>query len=192
MAYAYHLYDTPGSPRPAGLTPLLVGTTDVLSALSTKSLYRHQLLPFLSTLRALHPRHIPVLLLLACTLHALGDYQTAINLNYEILTIDPGCVEAMSNLGTTLKALGQEDQAYEWWLNALRIRPTYWDAVVSQTHVRLPSDISSHLIRRTTSSASSSTLRRTHLTTITALKLTHRRCACANPLSCKSYRTTAV
>lgn len=145
IAYAYYLYDTSSRPHPAGLTPSLVGHTDVANTLSTESIYRLQLLPLLSSLRALHPRHIPVLLLLACTLFALGDYQAAVTLSYEILAIDPECVEAMSNLGTTLKVLGQEDQAYEWWIKALRIRPTFWDAMVSQAHVRLYTDVSSRL-----------------------------------------------
>ncbi|TFY55582.1 hypothetical protein EVJ58_g8160 [Rhodofomes roseus] len=86
-------------------------------------------MPLLSALRSIHPRHIPVLLLLACTHHTLGDYQTSIALSFEALSIDPECVEAMSNLGTTYKALGREDDAFEWWMKALRIRPTYWDAM---------------------------------------------------------------
>ncbi|KZT65128.1 hypothetical protein DAEQUDRAFT_655912, partial [Daedalea quercina L-15889] len=52
-----------------------------------------------------------------------GDYQTSIVLSDEILSIEPECVEAMSNLGTTYKALGREDHAFEWWMKALHIRP---------------------------------------------------------------------
>ena len=192
MAYAYYLYDTPGRPRPAGLTPSLVGPTDAPGTLSTESIYRLQLLPLLSTLRVLHPRHIPVLLLLACTYYALGDYQTSVSLSYEILAIDPECVEAMSNLGTTFKALGQEDQAYEWWIKALRIRPTYWDAMVSQTRARVCLMTSQVASTRTTYSASSSMLRRMRPITITALRPTPRRCACASPSSFRWYKTTAV
>lgn len=37
----------------------------------------------------------------------------------------------MSNIGTIMKALGDHNQAYEWWWKAIRVRPTYWDAIVS-------------------------------------------------------------
>lgn len=36
----------------------------------------------------------------------------------------------MSNVGTIMKALGRNDQAYEWWWKALRARPVFWDATV--------------------------------------------------------------
>lgn len=36
----------------------------------------------------------------------------------------------MGNIGTTMKAMGRTDQAYEWWWKALQLYPTYWDATV--------------------------------------------------------------
>lgn len=36
----------------------------------------------------------------------------------------------MCNIGTTLRMLGKNEQAFEWWWKALRIRPTYWDIFV--------------------------------------------------------------
>jgi hypothetical protein len=40
-------------------------------------------------------------------------------------------VEAMSNIGTTLKALGRSQEAEAWWWKAIRLRPIHWDATVS-------------------------------------------------------------
>ena len=37
----------------------------------------------------------------------------------------------MYNIGTSMRALGRDDQAYEWWWKAIQSRPTYWDAIVS-------------------------------------------------------------
>lgn len=39
-------------------------------------------------------------------------------------------VEAMNDVGATMKALGRNEQAYEWWWKAIQTRPTYWDATV--------------------------------------------------------------
>ena len=36
----------------------------------------------------------------------------------------------MNNIGTTMKALGRNDQAYEYWWKAIQTQPTYWDAIV--------------------------------------------------------------
>jgi hypothetical protein len=46
-----------------------------------------------------------------------------------ILTQDPQYVEAMSNIGTTLRSLGRTDEAEHWWYQAVQLRPGYWDAV---------------------------------------------------------------
>ena len=37
----------------------------------------------------------------------------------------------MSNMGTTLKAMGQLEVAIQWWWKAVHLRPDYWDAVVN-------------------------------------------------------------
>lgn len=36
----------------------------------------------------------------------------------------------MSNIGTTLKAMGRYQEAEAWWWKAIRLRPIYWDAMV--------------------------------------------------------------
>ncbi|KAI0778188.1 TPR-like protein [Trametes elegans] len=92
-------------------------------------IYRNRLLPLLLAMRELHPNHIPVLLLLACTYYALGDLETSLSISQHILSLNENYVEAMSNIGTTMKALGQTEKAYEWWWKALKLRPTYWDAL---------------------------------------------------------------
>ncbi|EJD03950.1 TPR-like protein [Fomitiporia mediterranea MF3/22] len=91
--------------------------------------YNRQLLPLLQRLRALHPRHLPTLLLLGCVHYALGNFKESLSVNEEILQIDADFVEAMSNMGTTLKAMGQPEDAIQWWWKAIHLRPNYWDAV---------------------------------------------------------------
>ncbi|CDO71565.1 Glycosyltransferase Family 41 protein [Trametes cinnabarina] len=129
MAYAYYLYDSPGPGRtPLGLTPVPIVHSPPEDE-SPDIIYRNRLLPLLLALREIHPNHIPILLLLACTYYALGDLETSLAISYQILAINANYVEAMSNIGTTMKALGRIDKAYEWWWKALKIRPTYWDAL---------------------------------------------------------------
>ncbi|KAH9950334.1 TPR-like protein [Amylocystis lapponica] len=130
MAYAYHLYESQ-TIQHTGLTPFPISSsTGALHDFTPSAdVYRDNLLPLLLTLRSLHPSHIPILLLLTCTFHILGDYASSLALSHEILAIDINCVEAMSNIGTTLKAMGRNDEAYEWWWKALQIRPTYWDVL---------------------------------------------------------------
>lgn len=131
MAYAYHLYESSARHTP-GLTPAPIFGTSGTVATTPTEIYRTRLLPLLSTLRTLHPDHLPLLLLLACTHHELGEYDNSLAIGQEMLIIDPNYVEAMCNLGTTVKAMGQTDQAYEWWWKALQIQPMYWDAMVSR------------------------------------------------------------
>ncbi|KAI0669899.1 TPR-like protein [Trametes maxima] len=129
MAYAYYLYDTPGPGRtPLGLTAVPISHVPPKEDPPDR-VYRERLLPLLLSLRDLHPGHIPILLLLACTYYALGEFQTSLSISHHILSLNAGYVEAMSNIGTTMKALGHTDKAYEWWWKALQLRPTYWDAL---------------------------------------------------------------
>ena len=131
MAYAYFLYDSPGP----GLTPLGLTSVPIFyprpESDGTDYIYRNRLLPLLLALLDYHPEHLPILLLLACTYYALGDFDASLSISHRILSLDPEYVEAMSNIGTTMKALNQTEKAYEWWWKALQIRPTYWDALVS-------------------------------------------------------------
>lgn len=91
---------------------------------------QHPLL--LTILHALHdafPTHLPTLLLLACVYYTHQDYAHSLQYNQMILTQDPQYVEAMSNIGTTLRSLGRTDEAEHWWYQAVQFRPGYWDAV---------------------------------------------------------------
>ncbi|KAI8338675.1 glycosyl transferase family 41-domain-containing protein [Chlamydoabsidia padenii] len=91
---------------------------------------QHPLL--LTVLHSLHdtfPHHLPTLLLLACVYYTHQDYQQSLRYNHLILNQDPHYVEAMSNIGTTLRSLGRTSEAEHWWYQAVQLRPGYWDAV---------------------------------------------------------------
>ncbi|KAI5124687.1 hypothetical protein M0805_004295 [Coniferiporia weirii] len=123
LVYAHRLFNSPLQPvDPAPAIP-------VVDPKSAEHPYTTHLLPLLLELRTLHPRHLPTLLLLGCVYHAIGEYSASISQNEEILRIDGAYVEAMSNLGTTLKAMGRDDDALSWWWRAVSLRPAYWDAV---------------------------------------------------------------
>ncbi|CAO1627817.1 unnamed protein product [Parajaminaea phylloscopi] len=86
------------------------------------------LLPLLYALHEMHPTHLPTLLLLSCAYYSAGDLAASLYWNDRILTIDSRYVEAMSNIGTTLRSLGRWQEAESWWQKAIRLRPGYWDA----------------------------------------------------------------
>ncbi|GAA5980516.1 hypothetical protein JCM10908_001676 [Rhodotorula pacifica] len=86
------------------------------------------LLPLLHTLEALHPDHLPTLLLISCVYYSRGELESSLYYNKRLLQNDPSYVEAMSNIGTTLRAMGRWSEAEKWWWKAIKLRPTYWDA----------------------------------------------------------------
>ncbi|KAH8927877.1 glycosyltransferase family 41 protein [Atractiella rhizophila] len=86
------------------------------------------LLGLLHTVTDLHPTHLPSLLLLSCVYYSRGDLVGSVAQNAKILEIDPNYVEAMSNLGTTYRAMGRTAEAETWWRRAVGIRPSYFDA----------------------------------------------------------------
>jgi predicted O-linked N-acetylglucosamine transferase (SPINDLY family) len=98
------------------------------SAQSARIELHPTLLPLLHTLHRLHPDHLPTLLLLSCAYYSTGDLAASLRYNKMILSIDPAYVESMSNIGTTLRALGRWHEAESWWWRAIRLRPGYWDA----------------------------------------------------------------
>ncbi|KAF9917473.1 hypothetical protein FBU30_000740 [Linnemannia zychae] len=87
------------------------------------------LIPILQTISAIHKSHLPTLLLLACVYYTQRNYKMSLHYNHLILTKDPNYVEAMSNIGTTLRSMGRQPEAESWWWKAVRLRPGYWDAV---------------------------------------------------------------
>ncbi|KAJ2782854.1 hypothetical protein GGI15_002781 [Coemansia interrupta] len=87
------------------------------------------LIDMLQSLHQLHPRHLPTLLLLACTYFSSGQAEKSLEYNRKILDIDPKYVEAMSNIGTTLRSMGYAAEAEAQWWSAIKLSPGYWDAV---------------------------------------------------------------
>ncbi|KAJ1659864.1 hypothetical protein IWQ61_001115 [Dispira simplex] len=87
------------------------------------------LVAMLQALHKLHPTHLPTLLLLACVYFSRNEPQLSLHYNHLILGIDPNYVEAMSNIGTTLRSIGRSAEAEQYWWKAVKHRPGYWDAV---------------------------------------------------------------
>ncbi|KAI8597897.1 glycosyl transferase family 41-domain-containing protein [Dissophora ornata] len=87
------------------------------------------LIPVLEMISNFHKSHLPTLLLLACVYYTQRNYGMSLRYNHLILTKDPNYVEAMSNIGTTLRSMGRQPEAESWWWKAVRLRPGYWDAV---------------------------------------------------------------
>ncbi|KAG0747849.1 hypothetical protein G6F57_007483 [Rhizopus arrhizus] len=87
------------------------------------------LLPLLHSLHNAFPTHLPIILLLACVYYSYQDYASSLQYNQLILKHDANYVEAMSNIGTTLKTMGKTAEAERWWYQAVKLRPGYWDAV---------------------------------------------------------------
>ncbi|KAK0529852.1 hypothetical protein OC834_003515 [Tilletia horrida] len=104
------------------------GNQQKAGATSGASSLHPSLLPLLHTLHDLHPQHLPTLLLMSCVYYSIGNLAGSLWYNKLILSIDPGYVEAMSNIGTTLRALGKWRDAEAWWWKAVKLRPGYWDA----------------------------------------------------------------
>jgi tetratricopeptide (TPR) repeat protein len=69
------------------------------------------------------------ILLGGCFAYALGDYKKAQEWYMHILTLDKNHVEAISNLAATLLALQQKRDAEGYWRQAVKLRPSYFEAV---------------------------------------------------------------
>jgi hypothetical protein len=95
LAHALKLYENPGSGvhPPLGVTarPINPKISDQMLA-DPVQIYSIELLPLLTSLRALHPKHLPTALLLACVQYALNDYEGSLRTSHEILTTDPNSV----------------------------------------------------------------------------------------------------
>ncbi|PSS37737.1 hypothetical protein PHLCEN_2v430 [Hermanssonia centrifuga] len=150
LAYTYHLYHSQNSQVP-GMTPIPLNCTPPIID-NVEQVCKLQILPLLVILRSLHPQDTSILLLMACTYHALRDFDSSLTLSQEILRLEPNSAEAMCNIGTTMMSIGQHDQAYEWWWRALQVHPLYWDAVDHLLNFLFP------LAQQTHNSQHSSTL----------------------------------
>lgn len=69
------------------------------------------------------------MLLVGCLAYGLANYDKAMKWYQAILTQDAEHVEAMSNLAATLFALSRRDDALHYWSAAVKLRPSYFEAV---------------------------------------------------------------
>ncbi|GJJ09471.1 hypothetical protein Clacol_003694 [Clathrus columnatus] len=129
LSYAYRVYNSNISlPLGLSINPIF---DDSMETSIPANAYTTELLPILYSLKQYHPNHLPVLLLLGCSLYSVGDYNGSVTVNLEILRVKPNYVEAMSNIGTALLAMGRSQEAEAWWWKAIRLQPLYWDAIDS-------------------------------------------------------------
>lgn len=127
LQYAHQLYATGGKQVPID-QEAMDKTKKEGEQPQMRTELHPSLLPLLHTLHKLHSRHLPTLLLLSCAYYSCGDLAASLWYNKEILSIDGNYVESMSNIGTTLRALGRWHEAESWWWRAVKLRPGYWDA----------------------------------------------------------------
>ncbi|KAL4898191.1 glycosyl transferase family 41-domain-containing protein [Aspergillus ambiguus] len=69
------------------------------------------------------------LLLGGCLAYGLGDYQKAMRWYSRIIARDATHVEAISNLAASLLALDRREDALQHWLRAVKLRPSFFEAV---------------------------------------------------------------
>ncbi|KAM5462839.1 hypothetical protein MauCBS54593_007820 [Microsporum audouinii] len=64
-----------------------------------------------------------------CLAYGLGDYNRAMRWYNRVINQDASHVEAISNLAASLLALERREEALQQWLRAIKLRPSYFDAV---------------------------------------------------------------
>ncbi|KAI9838523.1 MAG: hypothetical protein M1819_004831 [Sarea resinae] len=69
------------------------------------------------------------MLLGGCLAYGLADYNGALGWYSKILDLDHNNVEAISNLAATLLSLNRREEAEHYWLRAVKLRPSYFEAV---------------------------------------------------------------
>ncbi|CAD6589542.1 MAG: hypothetical protein ASARMPRED_004126 [Alectoria sarmentosa] len=69
------------------------------------------------------------MLLTGCLAYGLGDYNKAMKWYLKVLQRDSNNVEAISNLAATLLALNRRDDAEQYWLRSVKLRPNYFEAI---------------------------------------------------------------
>ena len=69
------------------------------------------------------------MLLTGCLAYGLGDFNKAMKWYFKVLQRDPDNVEAMSNSAATLLALNRRDDAEQYWLRSVKLRPSYFEAI---------------------------------------------------------------
>ncbi|KAJ5657017.1 hypothetical protein N7507_008967 [Penicillium longicatenatum] len=76
-----------------------------------------------------HWEWIDGMLLGGCLAYGLGDYHKALRWYSRIIARDTSHVEAISNLAATLFALDRREEAEQHWLRAVKLRPSFFEAV---------------------------------------------------------------
>lgn len=69
------------------------------------------------------------MLLAGCLAYGLGNFAKAEEWYLAVLQQDNAHVEAMSNLAATYHALHRREDALNYWLDAVKLRPSYFEAV---------------------------------------------------------------
>lgn len=69
------------------------------------------------------------MLLTGCLAYGLGDYNKAMKWYFKVLQCDANNVEAMSNLAATFISLDRRQEAEQYWLRSIKLRPSYFEAV---------------------------------------------------------------
>ncbi|KAK2630285.1 hypothetical protein QTJ16_001105 [Diplocarpon rosae] len=69
------------------------------------------------------------MLLGGCLAYGLEEYQKALEWYSKIIALDPQHVEAISNLAATLLCLDRREEAERYWLQSVKLRPSYFEAV---------------------------------------------------------------
>ncbi|KAK9769430.1 putative Glycosyl transferase family 41-domain-containing protein [Seiridium cardinale] len=69
------------------------------------------------------------MLLGGCLYYGLEKYEDALEWFTRVLVIDKSHVEALCNKGATLYCMHRNDEAQKYWLQAVKLKPSYLDAV---------------------------------------------------------------
>lgn len=69
------------------------------------------------------------MLLGGCLAYGLEEYHKALDWYSKIIALDPKHVEAISNLAATLLCLNRREEAEQYWLQSVKLRPSYFEAV---------------------------------------------------------------
>ncbi|TVY48527.1 putative UDP-N-acetylglucosamine--peptide N-acetylglucosaminyltransferase [Lachnellula occidentalis] len=69
------------------------------------------------------------MLLGGCLAYGLEQYHNSLEWYSKIIAIDPKHVEAISNLAATLLCLNRREEAEQHWLQSVKLRPSYFEAV---------------------------------------------------------------
>ncbi|KAI1849499.1 hypothetical protein JX266_004994 [Neoarthrinium moseri] len=118
----YHLfnegsrYAAPEPPRP------MVAHTPVSSAKAASEMLHH-------LCEQSGWKWVDGMLLGGCLHYGLERYEQALEWFSRITTIDGGHVEALSNVAATLYCLQRNDEAERYWMLAVKLKPSYLDAV---------------------------------------------------------------